>query len=224
MKPVSETEAKLSTEFGDLSIDFVRDHKNYLRPLPKKAGELLPKALGFQKGYRKVFDATAGLLQDAVVMARLGFEVQACERQPQLAKLLKEALEKARQSTSGQVAFEWLARIKVLEMDSQIYLKELADALRPEVIYLDPMFQMKKAKSLPRKEMQIFRQMVGEDLDFPELFTLAQKKALHRVVVKTPLQGDLRLEKALYVYQGTKVQYHIYSTGPRELPTLSQKS
>ncbi len=57
---------------------------------------------------------------------------------------------------------------------------------RVDVIYLDPMYPLRKrVTALPSKDMQILRALVGDDLDFDALFVVARRFA-DRVVVKRP--------------------------------------
>lgn len=56
----------------------------------------------------------------------------------------------------------------------------------PQVIYLDPMFPHRDKSALVKKEMRLFRPLVGDDLDADELLDAALALASHRVVVKRP--------------------------------------
>src|SRR5690606_22689022 len=57
-----------------------------------------------------------------------------------------------------------------------------------DVIFFDPMYQVTNQKSLPKKEMQVFRDFVGKDEDAYETFTflLSQKR---RLVAKRSIKG-----------------------------------
>lgn len=60
---------------------------------------MIAKAVGVQPGIRpRVLDATAGLGRDGFVLASLGCEVTLVERQPLIAALLEDGLERARRA------------------------------------------------------------------------------------------------------------------------------
>ena len=206
------SKGNVANGLSDLTLDFVHDKKNYLKPIPKGQAELLPRAVGLKKGYVQIIDATAGLLQDAIVLARLGGQVRAIERHPMVAKSLAEALQRGQQemSASGDSMAPWLSNIRLIQGDSREVLARLQESEWPDVIYLDPMFKHTKSKSLPRKEMQVFRQLVGEDLDFPDLLAKARSCAKFRVVVKTSTQGDSRLPLGANQLSGKTVCFHIF--------------
>ncbi len=194
---------------GKLVLDFIHDKVNYLRPLPKGKNELIAKAIGIAKGLNNVIDATAGLGMDAVVMARLGCQVRSVERSPEVFALLKDAY--ARALTEEDPAFKiWLTRLQFLHADSIQYLQALATADRPQVIYMDPMFPEKKKSALPRKEMVLFRSLVGDDEDATELLKVALITAKERVVVKRPLKADPLLREPNHRFEGKSVRYDLY--------------
>jgi 16S rRNA (guanine1516-N2)-methyltransferase len=197
---------------AELELDFIHDKKNYLKPIPKGLAELLPKAVGLKKGYLRIIDATAGLLQDAIVLARLGGQIFAIERHPGVAAALAEALQKGQlaKGEGGEMLAPWLMNINLVHGDSREILGKLPRSDWPDVVYLDPMFKHSKSKSLPRKEMQVFRELVGEDLDFLELLATARRCAKFRVVVKTAIQGDPRLPSGANQISGKTVQFHIF--------------
>jgi len=198
----------LQTKIGVLAIDFVGDKINYARPLRRGKNELIAKAVGIGKGLTDVVDATAGLAQDAVVLARLGCRVRAVERIPWIAPLLEDAKRRA----AGQA--EWLERIDFFCQDSREFLQSLS--VKPEVIYLDPMFpdpeNKSKKSALPRKEMQIFRNLVGPDGDARELFDIALAKAQFRVVVKRPKHAPDLAAGVAHRFTGNSVRYDLYLT------------
>lgn len=56
----------------------------------------------------------------------------------------------------------------------------------PQVIHLDPMFPSRDKSALVKKEMRLFKPLVGADDDAPDLLAAALALATHRVVVKRP--------------------------------------
>lgn len=164
----------------------------------------LAKAVGVAKGLTRVLDATGGLGGDAMILAAMGCEVTVCERHPLIALLLENGLERAR----ATLAFA--SRVQLRIGDACQHLLELRDA--PQVIYLDPMYAAKEKSALPRKAMQIFEDLVGEDSDQAELLTLALSKATERVVVKRPRSAP-PLAKPTHSFTGTTTRYDMYLTG-----------
>ena len=209
-KPLSSTAVFLNSGTEEVCIDIVEDTQNYQRPMPRGQGELIAKAVGLNKGYKKILDGTAGLLQDAVSLARLGAFVLCLERQEVIFEVMQEALMKAQ--AEKQKDWPWLLNLKLVHTETLTYLQKISDVDRPEVIYLDPMFAKAGEKSLPRKELQVLRKIAGVDEDFLQVFVEAKKVALKRVVVKTPIQGDSRLPKSDFQYEGKSVVYRVYPT------------
>lgn len=196
-----------------LYVDFLNDKKRYQRPHRGK-NELIARAIGLSKGLSTVWDMTAGLAEDAVLMAQIGATVCAFERQPLLAELLRQAQEQAQNELKNQGEsrrLEWVKRLSIQSGNSIEFLKgEISD--RPQVIYLDPMFEdIKKKTALPRKEMQIFRELVGMDVDSIDLFREAYRVALKRVVVKRALKAPPLVEGVTHSFEGTSVRYDLYA-------------
>jgi 16S rRNA (guanine1516-N2)-methyltransferase len=194
----------LHTSLGDLRLDFVADKANYLRPLKKGKGELLARAIGLNKKFFDVVDLTTGLAQDAVVLARLGCRVRGVERSPWIFPLLEDAQVQAK----GKL--EWIERLHFYQGEASEFLRQLKKEEYPQVIYLDPMFPEKKKTALPRKEMQIFRQLIGDDLDAVALLEQALNCATERVVVKRPLKAPDLGPGVLHRFIGSSVRYDLY--------------
>ncbi len=193
-----------------LEIDFVKDRKKYLRTLRGKQ-ELIAKAIGL--GSRKpltVFDATLGLAEDAWTMARLGARVIGCEREKMLAAVLQDAHERASRDSKAAAIAE---RISIHQGDAIEFLKDLPKSEYPDTIYLDPMFPESKKTALPRLEMQLFRQWLGEDQDIEKLFAVAMEKAKWRVVVKRSLKAPMVHPNVTHQFKGTSIRYDLYQPG-----------
>lgn len=187
---------------GELHLDFLGDHLSYARKSHRGKSELIAKALGLPKGIDQVFDATMGLAQDAWFLVRLGVKVIGCERSPVLFLLLQDAFQRA-QSQYPQVALE------IHFANAIDFLSTISQA--PQAIYLDPMFPDKKKSALPRREMQIFRKLVGDDADATKLFETAIAVTTNRVVVKRPLKVPPLAPGVIHSFEGTTVRYDLYS-------------
>lgn len=147
--------------------------------------EAVVKACGLLKAPApmQVFDATAGLLRDACVLAAAGARVRVAERSPVIAALIADGLGRAAQRPELQAL---LTQLAFHPGDSLCQLAELRETERPDVVYLDPMFPHRDKSALVKKEMRVFRAVVGDNDDADALLTAALRAARRRVVVKRP--------------------------------------
>jgi 16S rRNA (guanine1516-N2)-methyltransferase len=172
-------------------------------------GQLIARAVGMQKTRRPlhIVDATAGLGLDAFVLAGLGCEMTLLERSPVIHALLADGLARAR---LNPVTAPVVERMLLINADARQWLEQA----RPEVadvIYLDPMFPHRDKAALVKKEMRVFRELVGDDDDAPGLLAAAQAKAIYRVVVKRPRKAPVAgaAEPATRL-EGKTSRYDIY--------------
>ncbi len=183
-----------------LEIDFDRNKKDYQR-LHKGSGELIARALGIKEKIRSVVDLTAGLGIDAVLLAQIGFQVTSIERNPILYFLLQEAQKKTQNSV--------IKKINWILSDSKSFLDKfkITDSVS---CYFDPMYPDKKKSALPRQEMIIFRELVGNDLDAAVTLELALKKGFYRTVVKRPVKAELLMEAPDFKLASKLVRFDVY--------------
>ena len=85
-------------------------------------------------------------------------------------------------------------------------------ALSPADIALAEAMVIHRDKSaLVKKEMRLFRPLVGDDLDAPALLQAALALASHRVVVKRPRKAPIiEGAKPSYALEGKSSRYDIY--------------
>ncbi|MCL7944275.1 class I SAM-dependent methyltransferase [Marinobacter sp. ATCH36] len=173
---------------GPVRAEFVTGKAGYRREHGGGTGQLIAKAVGLQKTRQSlhVVDATAGLGQDAFVLASLGCRVKLFERSPVIHALLEDGL--ARAALNEQSA-PISARMALQPGNSIDWLRQ-ADKGAADVIYLDPMFPHRDKAALVKKEMQVFRTVVGDDDDSPALLAAALAIATYRVVVKRPRKAE----------------------------------
>lgn len=190
------------SEGRHLQIDFQNDGVNYQRKGLRGKNELLAKALGWSKGFRRVLDLSAGLGIDAVFMTQLGFSVTAIERSRLLFLLLREALEQSPAELQAVLGF--------INEDSAAYLRNSRPLQEIDVIYFDPMYPHKKKSALPKQEMVLFRELVGHDEDAAGVLAEALDSTAERVVVKRPLGAPELLTGVLHSFEGKVVRYDIY--------------
>lgn len=193
---------------GPVRVDFVEGAVAHRRLYGGGSGQMIAKAVGVQPGVRPaVLDATAGLGRDAFVLASLGCTVTMSERQPIIAALLEDGLERAlRAAEVAPIA----AQMRLLHGNA-IELMRDWQGEPPQVIYLDPMFPHRDKSALVKKEMRLFRPLVGDDLDAPALLGAALTLATHRVVVKRPRKAPvIDGAKPSYALEGKSSRYDIY--------------
>ncbi len=169
---------------GPIFVDFLAGRADYRRRFGGGKGQTLAKAVGIKGHIRPtVLDATAGLGRDAFVLANLGCTVHLLERSKIVAALLADGLKRARQdATVGPI----VKRMQLHSGDAIKLLQSWPEQQRPDVVYLDPMYPHSTKSALQKKEMRIFRLLVGADQDASELLTAALNCAKKRVVVKRP--------------------------------------
>lgn len=195
---------------GPVRAEFVTGKAGYRREHGGGAGQLVAKAVGLHKTRQSlhVLDATAGLGQDAFVLASLGCRLTLFERSPVIHALLADGLARAAITESCS---DIVARMDLKPGDS---LSEMAK-LTPgsvDVCYLDPMFPHRDKSALVKKEMQVFRQIVGDDDDAPNLLQSALALAAYRVVVKRPRKAPaLDGPEPTTQVEGKSSRYDIYA-------------
>ncbi|BES72462.1 class I SAM-dependent methyltransferase [Marinobacter nanhaiticus D15-8W] len=200
---------------GPVRAEFVSGKAGYRREHGGGAGQLVAKAVGLQRASKPphVLDATAGLGQDAYVLAGLGCEVTLLERSPVIHALLADGLVRA---AGDPDAGPLVARMYLQAGDSIERLRS-QDGTIADVIYLDPMFPHRDKSARVKKEMELFRPIVGSDDDAPELLAIALERAAYRVVVKRPRKAPVVDGPAPSTQlEGKSSRYDIYAL--RALP------
>lgn len=148
-------------------------------------------------------DATAGLGEDAVLLAAAGFRVKLFERNPVIALLLQDAL---RRAAEDPALAEVAARMELVEGDSVEALRGLADA--PDVVYLDPMFPERTKSAAVKKKFQLLHRLERPCEDQETLLQAALAARPRKVVVKRPAKGPcLAGVKPSYSISGKAVRY-----------------
>ncbi|PYD16979.1 MULTISPECIES: class I SAM-dependent methyltransferase [Pseudomonas syringae group] len=193
---------------GAVRVDFVEGAVAHRRLFGGGTGQMIAKAVGIQPGIRpSVLDATAGLGKDAFVLASLGCDMSLIERQPIIAALLEDGLARGRGDRDvGSI----IVRMRLLTGNSIDIIRAWTGE-PPQVIYLDPMFPHREKTALVKKEMRLFRPLVGDDMDAPALLEAALALATHRVVVKRPRKAPcIDGLKPGYALDGKSSRYDIY--------------
>lgn len=164
---------------------------DFVRMLPRLkqnnlSKELLVRAAKIKsaKGALRAIDATAGLGEDALLLAAAGFHVTLYEKNPIIYQLLDDAMKRAAEVPQLAVI---VSRMELLEGDSVCTMKELAAS--PDVILLDPMFPERQKSALVRKKLQIIQKLELPCGDEAELLAAAMEAQPRKVVIKRPPKG-----------------------------------
>ena len=171
---------------GPVRAEFVTGKMGYRREHGGGLGQLVARAVGLHKAKADlhVVDATAGLGQDAFVLASLGCRVSLFERNPVIHALLADGLARAALNVDCAPI---IANMTLHAGSSIEWLTKAGEAGETvDVVYLDPMFPHRDKSALVKKEMQVFRTIVGDDDDSEELLAAALAAARYRVAVKRP--------------------------------------
>lgn len=198
--------SKNHEEWLPFSIDFL--NPDLLRRKDQKNQELI-KAIGVKNNYKpRVLDTTAGLGRDSFMLANFGCKVVMLERNPIIYLLLNNAIENAKNSPIKNI----MENLVLLNLDSITYLQNLKDCF--DVIYIDPMFPKTNKSRLVKKDMQIFREIVGDDIDGGQLLELALKQNVNRVVVKRMKKSPYLLgKKPNFEISGNTTRFDVYLCG-----------
>lgn len=192
---------------GAVYVDFVAGKAAHRRQHGGGRGQTIAKAIGLKSGLNpSVLDCTAGMGRDAFVLASLGCAVTMLERAPITHALLADALRR------GELDAETLfitQRMRLANTAAQEHLQQGNNDC--DVIYMDPMYPHREKSALVKKEMRLFRELVGDDLDADKLLEAALDARPARVVVKRPKGAPhLNQQKPSATVQSKNTRYDIY--------------
>ena len=150
-------------------------------------------------------DATAGLGEDSLLLAAAGFDVTLCERDPVVAALLRDALERAADDTHLAT---YVARMQLVEEDGADLLRSLTSP--PDLVFLDPMFPERRRHAATNKKLQLLQHLERPCEDEVALMEAALAAHPRRIVVKRPLKGPyLAGVKPSHSLAGKVVRYDV---------------
>ncbi|MCW8886140.1 MAG: class I SAM-dependent methyltransferase [Motiliproteus sp.] len=196
---------------GPVQVDFGSGAVAHRRKFGGGAGQQIAKAIGVKPGIRpRIADVTAGLGRDSFVLAGLGCDVTLIERSPIVACLLEDGL---RRGLKDSQINDIIARMHFHPGQGADYLKGCQGSeMRPEVVYLDPMFPHSNKSAEVKKEMRLFRQFIGDDTDTAELLEAALAAAINRVVVKRPRKAPcIEGPAPTFKLEGKSGRFDIYA-------------
>lgn len=190
----------------------LRVRGDYTRMLPRLRpqnlrGELLVRAVKGRGADRpqRIVDATAGLGEDALLLAAAGHTVQLFERNPVIAALLRDTLRRAAQESA---LADVVARMTLTEGDSAEGLPQLDPP--PDVVVLDPMFPERRKSGLIGKKLQLLQVLEAPCADEAALLQAAVDAHPGKIIIKRPLKGPyLAGRKPGYTLSGKAIRYDV---------------
>ncbi len=172
--------------------------------------ELLVKAVfgRDKKSPPSVLDMTGGLGRDSFILACAGCNVTTLERNPLVFLLLSDGLYRAETNFELQTIVQ---RIELHFCDAVVAPAIALDKVNFDVVYMDPMFPERTKSALVKKEMRVFRDVVGEDVDVYQLFEQAKNVARKKVIVKRPRKSAfIKDKKPTYSVEGRSSRFDVY--------------
>lgn len=148
-------------------------------------------------------DATAGMGEDAFLLAACGYSVTLFEQNPVIAALLKDALRRAKKHPDLK---EIAQRMQLMEGNSIELLPKLG--LVPDLIYLDPMFPARQKSGLIGKKLQLIQKLEQPCVEEEALLNMAIGIQPKKIIIKRPLKGaNLAGRTPSYSVKGKAIRY-----------------
>ncbi len=176
-------------------------------------------------------DATAGLGDDAFLLAACGFKVLMFERDETIASLLADALSRALADERTHAIAD---RMRLSQSDSITAMQAFANKLaqqtpgqlqanrqgishsslviprRPDIVILDPMFPARTKSAAVKKKFQLIHQLEKPCQNEEELLQAALRIKPGKVIVKRPAKGPhLANIKPSYSIGGKAIRYDV---------------
>jgi 16S rRNA (guanine1516-N2)-methyltransferase len=172
----------------------------------RPSGGRNPLVRAFGKSIDTIFDLTAGLGSDAYRLAEAGHRVVGCERHPAVYAVLITGW--MRDCAIGRVPAEVAERIEFRHAESADLLARIED---PKTgVYLDPMYPLpRRSKALPRRELQVLRQLLGAEEDSASIVEAARLVSA-RVVVKRPHRAPPLVSGVSFEIATKLVRFDVY--------------
>lgn len=199
----------------NFEIDLFKDKLLWRLAHSGKNSEAVCRAVIGKLNKPLVFDATAGLGRESLILQSSGCDVYMFERNPVIWLLLNSAIYKA--SNNEDVLSKLKNGLPKLTKLGSIkeQLEQGVDLPTPQVIYYDPMFPSRSKTALVKKDMRVFHELIGADLDTSEYANYLLTIANHHVVVKRPSNEpplELNVRRSSFV-DGKACRFDCYYCG-----------
>ena len=192
-------------KYLNINFNFIEYYNYHKRQNYSFKKEPFYKALGLNKSTNlNILDATCGTGKDAILMLFFGAKLTCFEKSPVIFELLKDALNRACENLEiGHIFKE-----KMSLNSGDCMLSDGSDESY-DTVYIDPMFTKNTKTSLPRKEMQLFREILIEEDNFEALLLWAKSIAHKRVVYKRPV-GQKTESSVKISFSGKTTAYDVW--------------
>ena len=164
-----------------------------------------------------VIDATAGFGEDSFLLAATGAQIYMFERDPLIAQLLRDALDRASRDealapiVSQMMLIEKDCITELKAMTLQSYKEKEGQIPTPDIIYLDPMFPARTKSAAVKKKFQLIHVLEKPCEDEEELLEAALALKPRKVVIKRPVKGPfLAGRKPSYSLRGKAIRYDCF--------------
>lgn len=159
-----------------------------------------------QKQNLDVLDAMSGLGNDAFLLARAGYHVTMLERNEIVFALLRDGLHRGSKGLPD--TRDALTRMMLIKGD---FLKKGGELGTFDVLYLDPMFPVKRGTARSKKSMHLLQQLLGQTEEDLGLLDFALSKARNRVVVKRAKHSpNCNNRHPQISFKGSTSRYDVY--------------
>ena len=169
--------------------------------------EMLVRAAKTNEEGLKGIDATAGMGEDAFLLAAYGYNMTLYEQNTVVAVLLKDALRRAKRNPQLK---DIANRMQLVEGDSVEQLANRVDEV--DLIYLDPMFPGRQKSGLINKKLQLIQKLEPPCSEETALFDAAIHANPAKIIVKRPLKSPFLAGKnPTYELKGKAIRYDCYA-------------
>ena len=193
-------------------VDFNDIEMRLIKKSARNSNQPVMKAIGKQSEY--IIDLTCGYGKDSYLFLCSGRRVKGLERNPKVFRLLRDGLERAKM----EEVHEELSRFDLLQAEARDFVSSLTPDQYPDAFYIDPMYPPRSRSALPKKDIQVLRRLlndeIGEDPETREanlrkLIELCLEKTRKRVVLKRPVWLE-PLSEPKISFEGKLVRYDVY--------------
>ena len=186
-----------------LSFDFLKG-RLFSRLKRIEHESLIKKAIGKNNAKLKIFDATAGSLIDTIIFLKLGHKVVACEQSKILIKLLKDAIERAKEE------YSFFKNLVLINEDAANVIELHQDS---DIFYFDPMFNntkrnIKRSGTLNKISSILSHEKLEDTSE--DIFNYMQTSNYKKIIVKRPIKSKPLQEKINYQVKGKAIRFDIY--------------
>lgn len=194
-----------------IHVDFSTGKAQHRQQFGGGIKQPLPRAVGLGKSATgHILDATAGLGQDAYVLATLGATVTMVEQSVVVYALLADAIERGQQDANSRDA---CLRMQLHHANSAAFIAQSDCTF--DAIYMDPMYPQQGKKAAAKKGMQTLKDLLGADTMGDQILQAALQSGCPRIAVKRPKNapwlGDIRPVGEI---KSPNTRYDLYTSKP----------